>query len=118
MHAEMIEAKAFRAFIRIYFPSRIRCLSANTKLTLHEALIRSVMTYVCSAWELAANTYLLKLQRLQNKVLHTIENVPRCTPVRDLHMVFIFPYTYDYVTKLCRQHAESYKIMRMNTFAA
>jgi hypothetical protein len=26
--------------------------------------------------------------------------------VRDLHMAFKIPYVYDYITKLCRQHAE------------
>jgi hypothetical protein len=26
--------------------------------------------------------------RLKNKVLHTIGNIPRCTPVHDLHMAF------------------------------
>jgi hypothetical protein len=30
--------------------------SANIKLTLHKALIRSVMTYARLAWELAADT--------------------------------------------------------------
>jgi hypothetical protein len=34
------------------------------------------MTYVCPAWEFAAETYLLKLQRLQNKVFRTIGNFP------------------------------------------
>jgi hypothetical protein len=50
----MIEAKAFRTFIRIDSLFRSERLSANMKLTLHKALIRSVMTYACSAWELAA----------------------------------------------------------------
>jgi hypothetical protein len=68
----MIEAKAFRTFIRIYFLLKSQRLSANIKLTLHKALIRSVMTYDYPAWELAADTYLLKLQRMQNKVIHTI----------------------------------------------
>jgi hypothetical protein len=30
------------------------------------------MTYACPAWEFAAEFHLLKLQRLQNKVLRTI----------------------------------------------
>jgi hypothetical protein len=50
----MIEAKAFRIFIRIYFLFRSERLSTNIKLTLRMALIRSAMTYVCPAWELAA----------------------------------------------------------------
>jgi hypothetical protein len=48
----------------------------------------------------------MKLQRLQNKVLGTIGNFPRRTPVRDLHMAFTLPYIYDYITKLYRQKAE------------
>jgi hypothetical protein len=64
------------------------------------------MTYVCLAWELAVDTYLLKLQRLQNKVLRTTGNFPRCTSIRDLHTAFNLPYLYYYITKLCRQQAE------------
>jgi hypothetical protein len=48
----------------------------------------------------------MKLQRLQNKILHTIGNFPRHTPVRDLHRDFKIPYVYDYITKLCRQQAK------------
>jgi hypothetical protein len=43
LHIEMIEAKAFRTFIRICSLIRSEPLS-NLKLTLHKALIRSVMT--------------------------------------------------------------------------
>jgi hypothetical protein len=67
---------------------------------------------------LAADTYPLKLQRLQNKVLRTVGYFPLCTPVRGLHMAFNVPYVYDHVTKLCRQQAEIIKTMRMNMFAA
>jgi hypothetical protein len=56
--------------------------------------------------ELAADTYLLKLQCLQKKVFCTTENFPRCTPVCDLHMAFNLPYVYDYITKLCRQQVK------------
>jgi hypothetical protein len=48
----------------------------------------------------------MKLQRLQNKVLRTIGNYPRRTPVRDLHLAFHIQFVYDYITKLCRQQAE------------
>jgi hypothetical protein len=64
------------------------------------------MTYTSPAWELAADTNLLKLQCLQNKVLRTIGNFPRRTPTRDLHLAFQIPFVYDYITKLCRQQAE------------
>jgi hypothetical protein len=64
------------------------------------------MSYACPAWEFAADTHLLKLQRLQYKVLRTTGDFPRCTPVHDLHTAFNLPYVYDYITKLCRQRAE------------
>jgi hypothetical protein len=102
----MIEAKAFRTFIRIYSQLKSEHLSANIKVTLHKALIRSVTTYVCPVWELAADTCLLKLQRLQNKVLHTTCNFPRCTLVCNLHRTFNLQYVYDYITKLCRKQAK------------
>jgi hypothetical protein len=102
----MIETKAFRTFIRIYSLFKSERLSANIKLTLHKALIKSVMTYASPALEFAADTHLLKLQRLQNKVIRTIGKLPRRTPIRVLHLAFQIPYVYDYITKLCRQQAE------------
>jgi hypothetical protein len=86
----MIEAKAFRIFIRIYFLIKSERLSANVKLTLHKALIRSVMTYACSAWEFTAECHLLKLQRLQNRVLRTIGNFPRRTSVHEIMNMEMF----------------------------
>jgi hypothetical protein len=64
------------------------------------------MNYAYPAWELAADTYLLRMQALQNKVLHTTGNFPRCTSVRDLHTVFNILHVYDYITKLCRQQTQ------------
>jgi hypothetical protein len=65
------------------------------------------VTYACATWEIAADTHLLKLRLLQNKVLRTIANFPRYTPVRDLHAAFNLPHVYDYIeTKLCRKQAE------------
>jgi hypothetical protein len=54
----MTEAKVFRAFIRVYSLFKSERLSANIKLTIHKALIRSVMTYACFAWEFVADTHL------------------------------------------------------------
>jgi hypothetical protein len=53
-----------------------------------------------------ADTHLLKLQRLQNKVFRTTGNFAMRTPVRDLHVAFKISYVYDFITKLCRQQAE------------
>jgi hypothetical protein len=63
------------------------------------------MTYVCPAWEFAADTHLLKLQCLQKRVLRITGNIPKRTPVRELHVTFKIPYVYDFITKLCTQQA-------------
>jgi hypothetical protein len=64
------------------------------------------MTYACPAWEFAAQSHLLKLQRLLNRVLRAIGKSPRFTSVRDLHVAFHISHVYDYIMKLCRQQAE------------
>jgi hypothetical protein len=102
----MTKAKAFRTFIRIYSFFRSERLSTNVKLTLHRALSIHIIIYAFPPWKVAADNYLLKLQCLQNKVLRTIGNFSKRTPVRDLHMAFQLPYIYDYITTLCRQQAE------------
>ncbi|PNF31026.1 hypothetical protein B7P43_G18029 [Cryptotermes secundus] len=64
------------------------------------------MTYACPLWKFAADTYLLKLQHMQNKILLTIGNFPRFTPIRNLHTAFNLSCVYDYITKFCRQQVE------------
>jgi hypothetical protein len=102
----MIETKAFKTFSRIYSFFKSERVSANIKLTLHKALIRSVITYACHTWEFAAEFHPLKLQRLQNKVFRTIGNFRKRTSVRDIHKSFHMQYVYDYITKSCRRQAE------------
>jgi hypothetical protein len=67
----MDATKAFRTFIRLHSLFKSKCLSI-IELTIHKALIRFVMTYACPAWESVADTYLIKLQFLQNRVLYII----------------------------------------------
>jgi hypothetical protein len=75
------------------------------------------MTYACPAWEFAADNHLLKLQRLQNKVLRTIGNFPSCTPVRNLHLAFKLPYLYDYIKNYADNKHKLYKTMKTQIFA-
>jgi hypothetical protein len=93
LNIEMIEVKVFRTFIRVYSLHRSERLNSNFKLTLHEALISSVMIYAYPAWKLVSDTYQLKLQRLKNKIICTTGKFPKCRPVPELHMTFQVPYT-------------------------
>jgi hypothetical protein len=89
-HIEMIEAKTFRTFIRVYSLFSIERFIVNSKLTLHKDFIISVMTYACPTCEFVADTHLMKLQHLQDKVLCTIGTFQTHTPVREMHMFFTF----------------------------
>jgi hypothetical protein len=79
-------------------------LSTNFKLTLHKAPL-GLQWHACPTWEFASETHLLKLQWMQNRVLHTIGNFPRHTSIRDMRVAFQVPYVYDYITKLSRRQA-------------
>jgi hypothetical protein len=46
------------------------------------------MTYDCPAWKSAADIQILKLQRLQDKILRAIGNFPWRMPIMDLYMAF------------------------------
>jgi hypothetical protein len=54
-------------------------------------------------WEAAADSHLLKLQRLKIKVLRTTGNLTSQIPSHDLHTSFKIPYLYDFVTNPCRK---------------
>jgi hypothetical protein len=56
--------------------------------------------------EYESNTFLLKLQRLKNKVLRTAAHFPRRTPVRELlsHSLVLY---FDFMHAASRKHTES-----------
>jgi hypothetical protein len=85
LHIKKTAAKASGTYIRTYCTLKSKHLGANLKLIVYRALIRSIKTHACPTWEFAANTHLIKLQRLQNRVLRTVGNLDRRTPVPDLH---------------------------------
>jgi hypothetical protein len=75
------------------------------------------MIYARPAWEFVADTRVMKLQCLQNKVLHTFGNYPRHTPVRDLHMAFQILFVLITKQNCAGNKQKSYKIMLTKMFA-
>jgi hypothetical protein len=84
---ERTVAKVLRTYLRTYCLLKSERVSPNIKLTLYKALIRSVMIYVCPTREYAADSHLLKLQRMQNRVVRAIGNLDRRTTICELHLV-------------------------------
>jgi hypothetical protein len=95
LHIERTVAKALRTCVRTYTYTLFKRerLSTNIKHMLYTALIRPlmIMIYACPTWEHAADSHLLKLQRLGNRVLSTIGNLDRPTLVREMHVAFKIP---------------------------
>jgi hypothetical protein len=71
-HIGRTVAKALCKYVRTYPIFKSGCLKRNIKFTVYTALIRSVMTYACPSWAYAPDSYLLKLQSLQNRALRAI----------------------------------------------
>jgi hypothetical protein len=105
-HIEMTIAKALHTYIRIHCLFKSGRSSIYIKLMLYKALIRSITTYTYPTWKYATKDHLLILRRLQNRVLRTIGNLDRCTPVREFHVAFKIANVCDYVTKLCETQPE------------
>jgi hypothetical protein len=58
------------------------------------------MTYVCPTWKYEADAHLLKLQRLEKRVLCSVGHLDRRTPVREGHVAFKILYVYDCITTI------------------
>jgi hypothetical protein len=84
-------------------------------LTLHEDLRKYIMTYACPAWEFAADTNVMKLQRLQNKGFRTFGKFPKNVPIRDTHTSFEIPNVYRIMQATRPSH--SFNITRIYMFA-
>jgi hypothetical protein len=67
------------------------------------------MTYTCPAWEFEVDTHLRELQRLQNRILCTIENSPRSISVPDMQVAFQIQYVDIHINKLCRQQTRFFR---------
>jgi hypothetical protein len=76
---KMIAAEGFRIFITVYFLFELERLSALMIRTLYKVLIGLLILYAYPSWEFAADTYLLKLQRLENAFVRTVRKFPGCT---------------------------------------
>ena len=73
--------------IRCLYPliNRKSKLSFKNKLAVYKQIIYPVIEYAVPVWECCAKTHKLKLQRIQNKILRMVLNVPSWTRTLDVH---------------------------------
>lgn len=70
--------KCFRALLPL-LASKSH-LSTINKTLIYTAVIRPILAYGAPVWSSAAQTHIKKINTLQNKILKTINNLPRRTP--------------------------------------
>jgi hypothetical protein len=105
LHIERAVKKTLRTCIRACFILKNERLITDMTQILYKTAIRWVMVYSCPSWECTADAHLLKLQRLQMRVVRA-NNLDRRRTFRRPHVPFNIRYVYDYITKLCRRQAE------------
>jgi hypothetical protein len=106
----MIEAKAFRIFIRIYSLFKCKRLSANIKIIYPQGTDQIYNDLRLSCLGISVRSLPLKIavHEKEGSVHYCkfckVHTGPRFA--RDLHTAFNIPYVNDYVAKLCIQKEE------------
>lgn len=85
-HVDYACNKALK-FIRILYPliNRRSSLYIDNKMLLYKSIFRAILTYGAPVWASCAKTHLLKVQRVQNKCLKIIHNLPFFFSTEKLH---------------------------------
>lgn len=75
-------------------------INLRTKTNIYKSLLRPVLTYGAPSWCTASKTHLIKIQRMQNKILKTIANTPRHALNRVLHNDLEIPTINNFFDKI------------------
>lgn len=110
-HIETIVQKSITASRSLYgLMCRKSKLSINNKNLLFKTVIRPIMSYSSAVWYKAAKTNIRKLQRIQNKNLKTIFQLPWRYPTSELHKETGYEMFNEHINRLtekflsnCRQ---------------
>jgi hypothetical protein len=100
-HIEYSCSRALK-FIRILYPliCRNSHLCRSNKLLLYKSIFRSILSYAVAVWIGCAKTHFAKLQRVQNKCLKIIHNLPFFYNTEKLHKLAGVPFLKEFCEKL------------------
>ena len=87
-------------------------LSVENKILIFKVVLRPIYTYACPIFTDIAKTHLMKLQRIQNKILKMILNLPWYTSTQDIHQTNNIEMVNDFIQKLsanyrCRMESQA-----------
>lgn len=90
--------------------NRKSSLSIRNKMLLFNTTLRPIFMYACPLYKNIARTHINKLQRLQNKILKMIHNLPWHTPTAELHELARTETVDEYLARLYDNFQESIDI--------
>lgn len=87
---------------RILYPLFAKNSKINlmTKVNLYKIMVRPILTFGAPTWCTMTRTRHKKLQVAQNKILRTIVNAPRYTPLRLIHRELNIETIQEFLTKI------------------
>ena len=113
-HIEQTVTKSLVLMKKLYpLINRKSKLSVVNKLTVYKQVILPMLLYASSIWRTCARTHLQKIQRIQNKFLKMILNVPFGTRTSEVHQIAGIDMTENIISA----HAENTKNNALNSSA-
>lgn len=102
--------------IRCLYPliNRNSKLSLKNKLAVYKQIIYPVIEYAIPVWECCARTHKMKLQRVQNKVLKMVLNVPGWTRSSEVHELANIKMLDEKIQEKCLKFREKCAISEYN----
>ena len=100
-HIKTTSQKALGVLCKL-FPllARDSTLPVTTKLALYKLTIRSILTYAAQVWSSTSTSNLKHLQITQSKCLRVIGNLPKRTPIQQLHALLQVQPLNEYIYNL------------------
>jgi len=101
-HLKTTARKALNRLLALYPLFRSREITIEAKINIYKMMIRSILTYAAPAWQHAAMTHHLQLQRVQNRAARMITGHSRDTRIAQLHEDLSLPMLTDVIKLQCQ----------------
>lgn len=112
LHLQNTAKRALQRLLQLFPLLRSNGLSMQARTHIFLMMIRPILTYAVPAWQHAAPSNLLPLQRIQNRAIRIITGHSRDTRIAQLHEDLAIPLLHDVMSAQCRSfwHRSRYSI--------
>lgn len=116
IHTTKIRNKATGSISKLYpLLKNHSALGINNGMIIYKMLIRPVLTYAPAVWGGTAKSNMLKIQKIQNRVLKMITKAPRYTRMDRLHKELEIEPISEHIKKLSKDFYDRCKVSSYET---